>query len=52
MSKKKGITKPIVIKEFVMTLLASTQVFHKKGEVIFDFCDISGCFCWSKEYFG
>ena len=35
-----GVTKPNVFKEFVMTLLASTRVFHKKSEKIFDFCHI------------
>ena len=35
-----GVTKSNVLKEFDMTLLASTGVFHKKSQLIFDFCHI------------
>ena len=45
-----GVTKSNVFAEFVMTLLASTRVFHKKGKLIFDFCHILRSFCRCKIY--
>ena len=52
MSKGIGVTKSIVLKEFVMTLLSSTRIFHKKSKFIFYFCHIWRSFCRRKTYSG
>ena len=50
--KKIGVTKSNGFKEFVMTLLASTRVFHKKCKLNFEFCQILLSFCRRNIYSG
>ena len=45
-----GVTKCNVFKEFFMTLLDSTRVFHEKSKLISNFCHIL-CFFWRRKIY-